>query len=56
MTKEGTASGKGGGQLEGAEMAPLKPVICVGPGLVSKPVQGLMNGRITLTQIISFHE
>lgn len=56
MTKEGTASGKGGGQLEGAEVAPLKPVICVGPGLVSKPVQGLMNGRITLTQIISFHE
>ena len=53
-TKESSASGKSG--PDGSAAAPLKPVICVGPGLVSQPVRGLMNGRITLTQIISFHE
>jgi hypothetical protein len=36
--------------------SPLKPVVCVGPGLVSAPVRGLVNGRMTLTQIISFHD
>ena len=52
----GRGIGSGNNEGEGGVAPKAVDILCICPGLISQPVASLVNGRMTLTQIITFHE